>query len=102
MVEYIDRDKVLSMSYCTNKPTWDNPHLDPKSVVDVDDIEALPTADVQKIKHGKWINSKRGFKLREDYECSLCHSPDGIKHFYSGIKYNYCPHCGAKMDKENE
>lgn len=46
MVEYINRDEVLSMSYCTNKPTWDNPHLEPKSVVDVEDIESLPAAAV--------------------------------------------------------
>ena len=51
------------------------------------------------IVHGEWIHSTKGFDIRGDYECSICGSPSGIKHFYNGIKYKYCPDCGAKIDK---
>ena len=61
-------------------------------------INEQPTADVVEVKHGKWERSKRGLNLDGDYECSMCHSPDGIKHFYGLKKYSYCPYCGAKMD----
>ena len=88
MPEYIEREKVLSMSYCTNKPTWDNPHLDPKSVVDVDDIEALPTADVVEVRHGEWIPIPE----YENKRCSVCRAV--FSDFTLGY---YCPNCGAKM-----
>lgn len=93
MAEYINKDEVLSMSYCTNKPTWDNPHLDPKSVVDVEDIESLPAADVVEVVHGKW-EFNRGQAYGEPlYFCSVC--TDGGSEWG---KDKYCPNCGAKMD----
>lgn len=95
MAGYINRDEVLSMSYCTNKPTWDNPHLDPKSVVDVEDIESLPDSDVVEVVHGEWIRptmiNGRTFDIPH---CSACGDvPCDTK--------NYCPNCGAKMSRNN-
>lgn len=55
-------------------------------------------ADYAEVKHGEWIHSSRGFDVSGDYECSICHSPSGIKHFYNGSRYLFCPDCGAKMD----
>jgi hypothetical protein len=49
------------------------------------------------IKEGTWIHSTKGFDVSGDYECSICKSPSGIKQFYNGVKYDYCPDCGAKM-----
>ena len=57
---------------------------------------------VAEVKHGEWVHSNRGFDVQGDYECSNCHSPSGIKRFYSGNKYIYCPDCGAKMDGGSE
>lgn len=49
----------------------------------VDEIlEEQPTADVQKIKHGKTITT-----------CSCCNGKISKSD-------KYCKHCGAKMDKE--
>lgn len=53
---------------------------------------------IETVKRGIWKHSARGFELRSDYECSLCHSPTGVKHFYSDSVYKYCPDCGAKME----
>lgn len=48
-----------------------------------------PTADVAEVMHAKWIK-------HEGYdECEVCHS----KTIYGS---NYCPNCGARMDKEDE
>lgn len=99
MAKYIEKEKVLSMSYCVNKPTWDNPHLEPKSVVDVIDIEALPTADVVEVVHGHW----KGIELKDT--CSVCNrSISEICDADSYIEIEVlseliaCPFCGAKMD----
>lgn len=54
----------------------------------------------KKVKHGKW--------LYENYECSLCGESlssimDSDSYFSVGFNgCNYCPNCGAKMDKEGE
>lgn len=63
-------------------------------------IKEQPTADVQQVRHGKWL------KCFEDYrkqilgdKCSVC----GFEHYSVLIhNYQYCPNCGAKMDKERE
>ena len=63
-------------------------------------VKAIPAADVAAVQHGKWVHS-----VIEDYDwgrtfhawtCTVCdysvaHNPTGE---------NYCPNCGAKMDKE--
>ena len=64
-------------------------------------IKAIPTADVAEVKHGKWIfiNQAKSYfdaPYGDISECSLC----GHKVDVSETNYNYCPNCGAKMDKE--
>lgn len=55
----------------------------------VKDITSIPAADVAEVRHGRWIK-------HEGYdECEACHA----KAIYGG---NYCPSCGALMDKEDE
>ena len=49
MAEYINRDDILDLSYCPTSLTWDNPLAEQKSVVDVDDINSIPTADVVEV-----------------------------------------------------
>ena len=59
-----------------------------------------PAADVVQVKHGRWIyTGKYG-----EYECSICHGIDADCSDYYSVhlvtEQNYCPNCGAKMDKE--
>ena len=42
--------------------------------------------DFEPVRHGKWINRYYIF-----FECSECS-------FFAGAPYEYCPHCGAKME----
>lgn len=48
-------------------------------------MEAIPTADVAPVRHGRWLWDDEG------YHCSECwyHADDATP---------WCPVCGAKMD----
>lgn len=53
------------------------------------------TADVQEVRHGKWIKEHFISESDEFYHtCSNCNME--LKETYLD---NYCPNCGAKMDK---
>lgn len=63
-------------------------------------INDVPTADVQEVRHGKWI-------LRGGWNrCSVCDGKALLKdtggigglHEYDQVKSDICPYCGAKMD----
>lgn len=56
----------------------------------------LPTVDAVEVVHGHWIvkhnpiTDPKGYFIR--IVCSKCD-------LHTGQKSNYCPQCGAKMDK---
>lgn len=54
----------------------------------IDQIKCFPTAKAQEVSHGNWFDNG-SLSCR----CSEC----GCK---SNRESNFCPHCGAKMDKE--
>lgn len=56
-------------------------------------VQEQPTADVQPVIHGHWTGIPKYADIA--WQCSEC------KHFTT-MRYNYCPNCGAKMDKENK
>lgn len=62
-------------------------------------LNGVPTIDAVEVVHGEWMpNPKIGWG--ETWVCSIC----GEKTTSSVMgypRYNYCPNCGAKMDKEN-
>ena len=72
-------------------------------------IEAFPAADVEEVKHGRWIEYKyprhdpRG---RAVCMCSVCQEgwdKDDLVVVGKGCLPRCCPNCGAKMDaKEKE
>lgn len=56
-------------------------------------ITDFPSADVEPVRHGRWIASHDEFCA-----CSICKYP-----VYVGWNQtNYCPNCGAKMDGGDE
>lgn len=76
MAEYIDRKaaiKELAFDY---------------AYAAADLIKKIPAADVQEVRYGNWFNNG-SLSCR----CSEC----GCK---SNRESNFCPYCGAKMDKE--
>ena len=95
MASYIDVDNLNVSDYIE---VWEcNCSENGKQVVmAVDDLQYLPTADVQEVKHGKWISKATGLCPRiEVWFCSECNFA------YRDLSPSkYCPDCGAKMDKE--
>lgn len=61
-------------------------------------IEAQPTADVEEVRHGKWIYEGHHEMMGHAFQCSVCtrwmftNSPE-----YVVEEYPYC-HCGAKIE----
>lgn len=57
-----------------------------------EEIEAVPTADVQEVVHAKFelINSGKGV-------CNNCHKLDSIDNIAK-----YCRYCGARMDDDKK
>ena len=58
-------------------------------------VDAQPTIDA--VRHGKWID--RTIKVSAEltniiHICSVCEE-------MAVGKYRYCPHCGARMDKDD-
>ena len=105
MAEYINRERLLEL--INEDCKYKNPTNEyTKGCNDVCDwaikvIKNIPAADVQKVRHGKWIlPRKKGCVTYDEVaykECSEC----GEVTFLAKTKYsqmNYCPNCGAKMD----
>ena len=62
--------------------------------LDPDFAEAVrEAADVQPVKHGKWIADGDGYHWT--YNCSICGWKDG---YPFNERHNFCPNCGARMD----
>lgn len=57
-------------------------------------IQGLETEDAEYVKHGRWIVGKHLFR-----QCDRC----GYERMDDNPNWdtNYCPNCGAKMDKED-
>ena len=53
-----------------------------------------PAADVAPVRHGHWIRDGSN-----RHECSECHKSRWV---WGVIKMEYCEHCGAKMDGDEE
>ena len=102
MSDYIDR-AALGIDFCR----WNV--FENKSYVDgwnaaIKILKEAPAADVQEIKHGKWIETQEplGWCDVDCAECSVCHESWIIDEDSSIDDYecmwHYCPNCGAKMD----
>lgn len=102
MAEYIEREAAIAKCREITACEW-NHRASPVSWADAyeqfaEDIEELPSADVVPVVHGrwdvKWYAERDPKRLFVRIVCSNC----GLK---TGQKSNYCPNCGARMDKED-
>lgn len=65
----------------------------------IEALEAIPSADVQPVRHGRWDISRTDYgwncsEFPTHCKCSLC----GREIPYQD-QDNYCHNCGAKMDQ---
>ena len=61
-----------------------------------DEVNQIPRIEAEPVKHAHWVDQKHGV-----YKCSNC----GNFLDFSGVNAgrgsaNYCPNCGARMDKD--
>ena len=91
MAEYIDLDTPLEVyRYYGSK-------YEPISTTlrELLDFNKMPytVADVQPVRHGRWIKTIGENGVTSACRCNLCGFEDNRFSLF-----NYCPNCGAKMD----
>ena len=102
MAEYIEREALYEKAYWHGEhPDVGNPFPDGVDAIDIEDVDAIPVADVAPVRHGQWIEPTRLYYGAKQYECSLCYSDKFWKKHSITEKYPHCPNCGATMDLED-
>lgn len=107
MSRYIDADKlsaVIENTYLDCDSPYSYHVINDEDILigkfqTIDIIDDQPTADVQEVKHGKWIKDEYS-----DTVCSCCkqyvaENEDGYPiQELKDYTPSFCPNCGAKMD----
>ena len=93
--EYISRDEALRAlhQYCTDCAISCDGVMcracDHANAMDI--ISDMPTADVQPVKRGKWLEN------HDWINCSICGFDVKDEYYAKRFTYKNCPHCGADM-----
>lgn len=64
-------------------------------------LQDIHAADVAEVRHGEWVEYPRAHY----FKCSACKCTVPYRKavlINEKRQYNYCPNCGARMDKEDE
>lgn len=107
MADYIRRDIVLEIINTVNDTGGFAGYAD--YCVLFDEIDTMPAADVQPVKHGYWIKQPEKFQIHEDvinsnylYSCSCCNASDlHSERANNDGEVKFCWRCGARMDGDN-
>lgn len=83
MTDYISREAAIEMLYY---------NADERCSAVVSDFEEIPAADVDPVRHGRWLDCEAYNDIEQCSECGMIFS------YPSYYGYKFCPHCGAKMD----
>lgn len=93
MAEYISHETMIKLVRSMAENAETNGFMHDREVIEcvMTTLVCVPLVDVAPVVHGQWVNG---------CQCSVCgdrHGPYNSRH---KPFYNYCPHCGAKMDEE--
>ena len=95
MAEYIKQETAIKAA----KHAWAK-GLEPSQY-----IEIIPSAEVVPMRHGRWLKGREplGWNEVDCVTCTACGESWILSEDddYADIEWNYCPNCGAKMDKED-
>lgn len=101
MAEYISKQAAVDAGYLSDwyissvgdePPVWTDAHIDELLNDFIVIPKDIPSADVQPMKHGRWIwDSNAPYREHGAYKCSNCGC-------HSDFEENYCYNCGARMD----
>lgn len=92
MAEYIKRSYIRKMAMFEMAYTMET---ETDAAVVLRMIDDAPAADVAPVVHGRFVHDGPRFAGGVDWwHCSSC------GRLVSGVetRFDYCPHCGAKMD----
>ena len=62
----------------------------------VECIKAQPTIEAESVRHGQWEHL-----AYNKFRCTACERASYVETVVGFPSYEYCPHCGAKMDKKS-
>ena len=85
-------DKEALMKSIQENPAVDGNH---RAAQLLECIMNAPTIDAVPVVHGRWVYGEG------DIQCSICGHDAYTEGDYRQVKTNYCPNCGACMDKED-
>lgn len=95
------KDKELHRSLGTAEEIWCNDAEIEVLETIIDDISRMPTVEAKPIIHAKWEPDEESSVEKPCYRCSNCGAV--LEEDYNWHNHNFCYHCGAKMDgEENE
>ena len=84
MAEYIEREAAMYIAF--KSPFFSDSLME--------EIQAIPSADVAPVRHGKWTSI--GYDCGEnEYQCSECRRTEWRE---SADDMKFCMFCGAMMD----
>lgn len=89
MPRYIDAE-ALMQKLCKQCGVKDREYFCHAHCGDRMNIEDIPTADVQPVKHGRWER-----RMTKIYACSECTNEVTDR---QRKNYSFCPYCGSKQD----
>ena len=96
MVRYIDADKLAEkIKQCAAFRNLKSYYFESNIIKNVllDLIDNQPTADVAEVKHGEW-DVNVGMNFNKERICPIC------KKRIESNYWEFCSHCGAKMDSQ--
>ena len=103
-MEYIEREELITK---LNDMAWDlikvnsiqrNIAAETVAEIKYNIVAKQPTADVVEVRHSYWQCSNVRMSSR-DITCRYCHRTETINN--GNEDFDYCPHCGAKMDEKD-
>lgn len=97
MQRLIDADALVEKAYWHGEhPSVDDLFAEGVDAVDVSDINNAPTIEAEPVRHGSIIETIEDGRMKRVFSCC---GTDFTK-MTCWMMPNYCPNCGAKMDKE--
>ena len=64
-------------------------------------VDGMEAADVQEVKHGRWISltppEMRTYETDVYFMCSEC--KNAVRFIANDLPYEHCPHCLARCEK---
>lgn len=104
MAEYIDREALIKQAIEEKRFVFKMEDAIRQEVVFktvykdfADLVMSIPAADVEEVKHGRWVKDPHTADVCAEYRCSLC----GYTYCEADPKqppFKYCPECGAKNE----